>query len=280
MAFAGGAISAALSALWEHKPDVPDFHWTDLVQQQLDTTAGNMGVLPKSEQLGAGVNDFMRGERNKTLAGIPGFDEIEGLQVDNLKNWLSGKLSPEAASQINRHSNAHAFGGGYGNSGMKADLEARDLGIGALQLQQNAMGQAGNYLGHEASLRAIPEFNPASMFINPMAAAQFNAQQEAAKLQQQWLKARIDAQPQPWQQSIMDSWEKGMSMADSIGSSYLGNMAGGKGGGGGMGGQAPTNPWAPGGAASNFYGLKDPIGYGANMGAGSFSDGGGSFYGM
>lgn len=231
MSFTLGPIEAGLSALWEHKASVPEFHWTDLVQQQLDTTAGNLGVLPKAEQLGAGVNDFMRGERAKTLTGIPGLADIEGQTTANLKNWLAGNLSPDLVSQISRGSNARAFAGGYGQpgGGMKRNLEARDLGLGSLQLAQSAMPLASQYMNQEFAMRRTPEFDPTQMFINPMQAAQFNAAQRGQQWNRDWLANRIAAQPQPWQQSIMNSIAEGGAMGDSMLSTMGGGMLGGMG---------------------------------------------------
>ncbi len=256
MPFAGGAISAGLAAAFESKPDVPDFHWTDLVQQQLDTTQGNLDVLGKSEQLGTGVNDFMRSERAKTLATIPGMADIEGQTVANLKDWLSGNLSQGTTSAVQRGANAKAYAGGYGGSGMGRNLTSRDLGLTSLQLQQSAVPLASGYMGQEYAMRKTPEWDPSSMFINPMQAAQFNAQQSQQQWNRNWLANRIDAQPEPWQQSLMDSWNSGMSMADSIGSSYLGGMAGG---GAKPGASTPPPPPSGDGGGGGF--TTDPNSY-------------------
>lgn len=238
MGFLSGGGDIALSALFESKPDVPDFHWTDLVQQQLDTAAGNLEVLPQSEQIGSQVNDFMRGERSKTLAGIPGLSDIENQSVANLKSWLAGELPSDVQSAVERGSNAAAYAGGYQGSGMGRNLTSRDLGLTSLQLAQSAMPLARAYTGQEASMRAIPEYNPESTFINPMQAAQFNAQQSAQKWNRDWLANRIEAQPEPWQQTLMNDVNSFDSMLGSAGSSAAGSYAGGAAGGGGGGGMS------------------------------------------
>lgn len=43
-------------------------------------------------------------------------------------------------------------------------------------------------------------------------------------------------------------------------------------GGGGNSSAAQTNPWGPGGAASNYYGMQDPVGYGYGGGGGGGFD--------
>lgn len=239
MSFLLGPIEAGLSAAFESKPDVPDFQWIDLAQQQLDTAKGNLGVLPQAEELGGQVNAFMRGERAKTLAGIPGLSDVEALQLGNLKSWLRGELPADVASQVQRRANAQAYAGGYGGSGMAGNLTARDLGLTSLQLAQSAMPMANQYTQQQYNMRATPEFNPSSMFIDPMAAAQFNSAQRNQQFQRDWLANRIAAQPEPWQQSIMSSVQQGGAMGDSLFGSFGGGMLGGI---GGSGGNMMTNP--------------------------------------
>lgn len=269
MSIALGAVEAGLAALWDKKPTVPDFHWTDLLQQQIDTTQGNLNVLPSAEKLGSQVNDFTRGERAKTLAGIPGLGDLETETVNNLKSWLRGELPSDVTSAVNRGANARAFAGGYGRTGMGRNLQARDLGLTSLDLSQRAVPLAQQYEQGEFVLRRTPEFNPASMFIDPMAAADFNARQNQQQWQRDWLANRIAAQPEAWQQSLMSSVNSIGSMADSIGGAYLGGMVGGLGGAGGGGVPPPPPPNTDVGGGSyttGGYGVYTPpnVGYDYN----------------
>lgn len=258
MGFTFGALQAGLSAAFEEKPDVPEFQWIDLVQKQLETAEGNLEVLPITEKIGTRANEFMRGERAKTLAGIPGLEDIETQTVENLKGWLRGELGDDLSSSVQRRSNAQAFAGGYGGSGMARNLEARDLGLTGLQLQQSAIPLGGSYLSGATARRAIPEFNPATMFIDPMAAAQFDAQQNQSKWQRDWLREQIKAQPEPWQQSLMDSAASLSAFGDQVLGTYVGGVAGGGMGGmgGGAGGAIPASQQAA--MQNEFYGYGAP----------------------
>lgn len=227
MSFLGAPLEIGLSALFENKPDVPQFHWTDLLQQQLDTTQGNLDVLPSAEKLGAGVNDFMRGERAKTLAGIPGLGDIESETAANLKSWLRGELPSDVSSAVQRGANARAYAGGYGGSGMGRNLTSRDLGLTSLDLSRSAVPLAGQYAANEYAMRKTPEFDPAAMFMDPMAAARFNAAQSAQQWQRDWLANRVAAQPEPWQQTLMTDVNQGGSMLDSLASTLGGRILGG-----------------------------------------------------
>lgn len=224
MSFLSGPFDVAASALFERKPDVPNFHWTDLVQTQLDTAKGNLGVLPRAEEIGTDVNAFMRGERAKTLAGIPGLGDIENETVANLRSWLAGELPSDVQSSIQRAANAKAFAGGYAGSGMGRNLTARDLGLTSLNLAQSAVPLSQQYLQGEYAMRKTPEFDPTQMFISPMQAAQFNAQQQQQKFARDWLAERISAQPEPWQQALMNAQSEGGSWIEGIVSNVAGQV--------------------------------------------------------
>lgn len=226
MSFLGGPLEIGLSALFENKPDVPAFHWTDLLQQQMDTAQGNLDALGLNEQFGSKANDFMRSERAKTLAGTPGGSALESQTAGDLESWLRGEISPDVSSAVSRASNARAVAGGYGGSGMGRNLQARDLGLTSLDLQRSAVPLAGTYLSGAAARRAIPEFNPASMSINPLQAANFNAAQSAGKWGTDWLKNQVAAQPEPWQSSLMSSARSGGEFLDAYGAKTAGGAAG------------------------------------------------------
>lgn len=233
MGFLTGPLDVGLSALFENKPDVPDFHWTDLLQQQLNTAQGNLDVLPQAEQLGTRTNDFLRSERAKTLSGIPGLGDIEGQTASNIKSWLRGELSPDVTSQVNRATNARAFEGGYQGSGMGRNLNARDLGLTSQGLQTQGVGAGETYAANEAAMRRIPEFNPASMFLDPYQSAKFNADQSAAAWNRDWLSNRVQAQPEPWQSALMSD-VNGLdaylgTTGAAAGGQYAGSMARGGG---------------------------------------------------
>lgn len=221
-----GLLSSVVSAFTESKPEVPDFRLVDLVDQQMKTAEGNLGVLPQTEKLGTGVNTFLRGERAKTLSGIPGLEDIEGGVVGNLKDWLAGRISPELSSQVMRTANAKAFGGGYAGSGMGRNLVARDLGLTGLQLQQSAIPMAQNYLGNEYRMRAVPEFDPSTMFLSPQFSAQFQAAQNQGQFSRDWLANRIAAQPEPWQSSLMTGLDQLESAAETGAAGYFGGQLG------------------------------------------------------
>lgn len=238
MSFLLGPFEALESGLFESKPNVPQYHWTDLLQQQMDTTQGNLDVLPSAEKLGAGVNDFMRGERAKTLAGIPGLGDIESETAANLKSWLRGELPSDVSSAVQRGANARAYAGGYGGSGMGRDLTSRDLGLTSLDISRSAVPLASQYMGQEYNMRKTPEFDPSSMFLDPRFSAQFNNMQNQQQYQRDLLAAKIAAQPEPWQQSLMNSTQSLGGMMDSALALYGGGMMGGIPGMGGRTGSA------------------------------------------
>lgn len=241
MSFLGGPVEALESLIWEQKPDVPSLPRIDLAQQQLDTTKGNLAALPGLETIGRGVDDFQRAERAKTLATIPGLQDLETLTLGNLGDWMRGQIPHDVQNAIATSGAGRALAGGYGGSGMGTNLVARDLGLTSLGLQQSAVPMAQNFIGQEFGMRNVPQYDPTTQFINPLNAAQFYDRQNQEQFNRNWLAERIAAQPEPWQQSIMNSTQQGGAIFDKIfqqaASSYLGGGMSGMmgGGGGGMG---------------------------------------------
>lgn len=251
MSFLLGPAEALESGLWSHKPDVPDIPQISLPQTQLDITKGNLAALPGLEDLGTGVNAFQRAERAKTLEGIPGLQALETATLGNLGSWMAGQIPADVQNAIATSGAGRALAGGYGGSGMANNLVARDLGLTSLDLQRMAVPMAQNFIGQEFGMRNVPQFDPTSSFINPMDAAQFYNRQNMEQFNRNWLQARIDAQPEPWQQSIMNSTQELGGMLDEAAASYGGTAMGSMGGGmmGGMKAGAPSMGgnayWAP-----------------------------------
>ena len=217
-----------MSALWEDKPDVPDYLRVDLPSVQQEIADANLSILPKSTKLGAGMNEYSRAERGKTLSGIPGLNDLESLTAGNLSDWLSGNWG--GTEDVLRRANAKAYAGGFGGGGgygmgtFAGNLGARDLGLTDLQVKQSAIPLASQYLSGAYSRRAIPEYDPSFMMLNPQFAANLQSNENSQIWNRNWLANRIAAQPEPWQQELMAA------------NSEFGSMALGSGGGGGMGG--------------------------------------------
>lgn len=212
-----------LSALFEDKPSVPDYARVDLPAIQKETAAGNLGILPESIELGEGINQYMRGEREKTLSGIPGLADLEGKTAANLSNWASGNLGDDWTNNILRGVNAKGFASGAGTIGgpgsFTGNWAARDLGLSGLDIAMQSAPLASQYLSGAYNRRAIPEYDPSFMMINPQFASQVRAQENAALFDRDWLASRVKAQPEPWQTALME-------FNDEIGSGGLGSMLG------------------------------------------------------
>lgn len=227
-----------LSALFEDKPSVPDYARVDLPAIQKETAAGNLGILPESIELGEGINQYMRGEREKTLSGIPGLADLEGKTAANLSNWASGNLGDDWTNNILRGVNAKGFASGAGSMGgpgsFTGNWAARDLGLSGLDIAMKAAPMTTDYLSGAYGRRAIPEYDPSFMMMSPQFAAGLQSQENQAMFNRDWLANRVKAQPEPWQQTLMGSVDEASSLFGSAASSAGGAAAGAAAGGGGM----------------------------------------------
>lgn len=177
LAGTGASIAGSLSKAG----NVPGYTPVDLQAEQNKAIAGNIGALEQAKKLGVSVDTFNTTEIGRMLrTAMPYYDEISGKVVKNITSMLSGELPGDVSGAIQRSGAARALAGGYGGTGMHHDLVARDLGLTSLQLTQQGLSSAESWLNTASRLTIPGQFNVASMFVNPMASADFNANQSVA----------------------------------------------------------------------------------------------------
>lgn len=249
-------------------PEVPSAPRVDPQEAQLASIKGNLAALSPLEQLASGVNMFNRQQRSQAVnQAIPGFEGINNAASSDISNLLHGILSPDVSSAVSRGSNARAVAGGYGGSPAADNLQARDLGLTSLNLQQQGLSALPGYLGATSSLLLPQEFNLGSGFVSP--GQQISAQQynENNRYGQQWLQNQISALPDPLMAAV-GNFVGGLTndVVNAAEMYFSGGAVSGIGtGGGGNAGAA---------SASRLFGG------GGTGGGGGGSSGGGSFFGM
>lgn len=211
-------VEDILSDLTGTKPKVPGLDLPDISQTQLDTVAGNMGVLPSAQKLGSAVNTFNLAELAKALEfWSPG--SLQKVQ-NTLSAQLSGQMEPGDTSALIRNATAAGYGKGFsfGSGSIGRNLVLRDLGIGVQQQKQRGLQ---NLLGVNAA--GPKPFEVTSMFFTPqqrLSAAQYQAEQ---RFNRDWLESQIEAAPSPLGQFIQNVV---YAVAGTVGS-YFGVANGG-----------------------------------------------------
>lgn len=238
-----GALVTGAMGGYAKKPDVPGAAYVDPTQSQRDSISGNRQALPGLEDLGSEVNSYNLGERAKMLkAGIPGYSDITRLGSDALASELRGEIPPDVANAILRRSNAKAYAGGFNDSGMSSNLDARDLGLTSLDLIRTGQSAAPGWLSALNNLAVPDQFNVQSGFMSPQARLGADQWNETNRYSRDWLQNQLDALPDPETAAIAqgmgDQVDAIASMIPYFGAVYSKGMGGGGGnpGGGGGGG--------------------------------------------
>jgi len=198
-AIAGGSslIGGLLSK--GSKPKVPAFKPIDFAAEQKQAIQQNIGSLESATELATKTTAAEQSQLEAQLRrAIPGYDQLISQAGKNIGANLRGEVSQDVASQLQRSSAGRALSGGYGaGSGVGRNLAARDFGLTSMQIQNQGLAQAQNFIQQQRTFGMAQPFSISSMFITPGqrigAMQQQNQQQYGRDLQA----AQVAAMPDP-----------------------------------------------------------------------------------
>jgi len=180
------------------KVEVPDWQAIDPTQNQKDTVTGNLQTLPGAEKLATAVNTF----------NLKELERMFGLSQDTLKkiganigDMAKGIVPKDVQDQIAGSAAARALAGGYSGTGMHGNLVARDLGLTSLDLKTKGMDSATRWMAASSA----NSFNVTSMFLSPEQRYGQADNERNLKFKHAYLKAQIEAMPDPGVRGIMDA---------------------------------------------------------------------------
>jgi len=197
------------------KPTVPKL--PSLTEAQKTAVTANQTNFADIAKLATSTNTFNQDQLNALIDRTLGPGAREQIQ-QNLSSQLRGEVPEDVRNQIyrsnaERSAGTNAFGGS--DSGYRKNIDARDLGLTSLQITNNALSSAEQWLqGAKA-----PTFDVTSMFITP-------AQQNAANTDQfnrNLLANKIQAAPDPGARGVFDS---NMALMGMVLSAYGGGGGG------------------------------------------------------
>lgn len=242
------------------KVAVPQFNQISADTEEANTIADNLRQLPAASEYTRALNKENQSQMDQQFAHlIPGFSDMTGRISQNIQNQLEGKLPADVIDQINRSTVAKSVEGGYAGSQFGKNLTARDLGLNSLQLAQQGLTNAQQWIANTRMNRTAPLVSPSSMFLSPEQRTQLDVGERDKKLQRDYLSNQMKA-AQNWRTYLGQALGELDSYAMSALSAYAGGMtggmmsfSGGKGGNSGSGsGPDTTGPggWnAPGSEA-------------------------------
>jgi hypothetical protein len=181
------------------KPKVPAFKPIDFAAEQKQAIQQNIGSLESATELATKTTAAEQSQLEAQLRrAIPGYDQLISQAGKNIGSALRGEVSQDVASQLQRSSAGRALSGGYGaGSGVGRNLAARDFGLTSMQIQNQGLAQAQNFIQQQRTFGMAQPFSISSMFITPGqrigAMQQQNQQQYGRDLQA----AQVAAMPDP-----------------------------------------------------------------------------------
>ena len=208
----GAGISAAGSLLGGlfggKKPKVPELKPIDFAGEQRQAIQQNFASLQPETELAQKTTAAEQSQLESQLRrAIPGYDQLIAQAGKNIGSALRGEVSQDVASQLQRSSAGRALSGGYGaGSGVGRNLAARDFGLTSMQIQNQGLAQAQNFIQQQRTFGMAQPFSISSMFITPAQRIGAIQQQQSAMYGRDLTAAQVAASPSPMQQSAQTAF--------------------------------------------------------------------------
>ena len=208
----GAAISSAGSLLGGlfggKKPKVPELKPIDFAAEQRQAIQQNIAALQPATELAQKTTAAEQSQLESQLRrAIPGYDQLVSQAGANIGAALRGEISPEVSAQVQRSTAGRALSGGFGaGSGFGRALTARDLGLTGMQIQNQGLAQAQNFIQQQRAFGMVQPFSVSSMFVTP--AQRIGAIQQQNQLQygRDLTAAQVAAAPSPMQQAAQTAF--------------------------------------------------------------------------
>ena len=181
------------------KPKVPAFKPIDFEAEQKQAIQQNIAALQPATELAQKTTAAEQSQLESQLRrAIPGYDQLVKQAGANIGSALRGEISPEVSAQVQRSTAGRALSGGFGaGSGFGRALTARDLGLTGMQIQNQGLAQAQNFIQQQRAFGMVQPFSVSSMFITPSQRIGAMQQQQQAQYGRDLQAAQVAAMPDP-----------------------------------------------------------------------------------
>lgn len=189
---AGGLLSAG------KKPKIPQLKPIDFAREQKEAIRQNIEALEPATDLAKRTTEAEQTQLEAQLRrAIPGYDQLVQQASKNIGAALAGEISPEVSAQVQRSTAGRALMGGYAGTGAGRALTARDLGLTSMQLQNQGLAQAQNFIQQQRTFGMVQPFSVSSMFITPAQRVNALQNQQTAQYNRDLQAAQVAAMPDP-----------------------------------------------------------------------------------
>lgn len=186
------------------KPKIPELKPIDFAAEQKQAIQQNLAALEPATELAKKTTAAEQSQLEAQLRrAIPGYDQMVQQASQNIGAALKGELPTDVQQQIQRSTAGRALAGGFGGgSGFGRALTARDLGLTSLQLQNQGLAQAQNFIQQQRAFGMVQPFSVSSMFITPAQRVGAMQQQQQAQYGRDLQAAQVAAMPDPTMAAI------------------------------------------------------------------------------
>ena len=181
------------------KPKIPELKPIDFAAEQKQAIQQNLAALEPATELAKKTTAAEQSQLEAQLRrAIPGYDQLVSQAGANIGAALRGEISPEVSAQVQRSTAGRALSGGFGaGSGFGRALTARDLGLTGMQIQNQGLAQAQNFIQQQRAFGMVQPFSVSSMFITPSQRIGAMQQQQQAQYGRDLQAAQVAAMPDP-----------------------------------------------------------------------------------
>lgn len=139
---------ALLAEFFGGKPKVPAFTPVNAQDVQAATISGNTAALPATIAQTSAINAAQFANIDKLLADATGgyYNRIKTSIGKNTADLVAGVIPQDVSNAVRTNAASRSLYGGFGGSGMGANLTARDLGLTSLDLIGRGIGAATRWM--------------------------------------------------------------------------------------------------------------------------------------